>query len=135
MPGNAFSSGCDAIGAYGSGASCTAESLDGGMVAIASFLPNDFIDPWLGVTVGYELQGVDIAGATGLFSGISPSALAGFDFRVRNREHKGILGVGPYVGVTLQRYLTADIGGKPVDTSSEPFHTWIHFGLRFTLPS
>jgi hypothetical protein len=133
--GDAFSAACSATDACGNPVSCTAESLDGGAVAIATLLPNDMVDPWVGLTLGYELQGLSYAGATGLFSGISPSALGGIDFRIRNGDHKGIMSVGPYGGVTLQRYLTGDIGSSSYDTSSEPFHAWIHLGVRVTFPS
>jgi hypothetical protein len=129
-----FSAACSATDAYGDGVSCTSESFDGGAVGIVSFLPNDFIDPWLGLTLGYEVQGLDYGGATGLFTGVSPSLLGGFDFRVRNGDHKGVLGIGPYGGVTAQRYLTGSLSGGAFDTSSEPFHTWFHFGVRVTLP-
>jgi hypothetical protein len=133
--GDAFSAACSATDACGNPVSCTAESLDGGAVAIVTLRPNDLVDPWVGLTLGYELQGLDYAGATGLFSGISPSALGGIDFRIRNGDHKGILSVGPYGGVTFQRYLTGDIGGSSYDTNAEPFHAWIHFGVRVTFPS
>jgi hypothetical protein len=135
LEGGAFSSACAATDAYGDGVSCSAESLDGGVVAIVTFLPNAMVDPWMGLTAGYELQALSYAGATGLFSGVSPSALAGFDFRIRNGEHKGILSIGPYGGVTAQKYLTGSAGGSAVDTSAEPFHAWIHFGVRLTFPS
>jgi hypothetical protein len=132
--GAAYGDTCSATDAYGDTVSCTAESLDGGAVAIVTFLPNAMVDPWMGLTVGYELQGMNYAGATGMFSGVSPSVLAGFDFRIRNGDHKGIMSVGPYGGVTVQRYLTGDAGGTTVDTSTEPFHTWIHLGVRVTFP-
>jgi hypothetical protein len=135
LEGGAFSAACGATDAYGNSVSCSAESLDGGFVAIVTFLPSAMVDPWMGLTAGYELQGLSYGGATGLFSGISPSALAGFDFRIRNGEHKGILSIGPYGGVTAQKYLTGSTGGSAVDTSGEPFHAWIHFGVRLTFPS
>jgi hypothetical protein len=134
LEGGAFSSACSATDAYGDGVTCSAESLDGGLIAIVTLLPNAMVDPWLGVTAGYELQGLSYAGATGLFSGISPSALAGFDFRIRNGEHKGIMSIGPYGGATAQKYLTGAVGGSSFDASGEPFHAWIHFGLRLTFP-
>jgi len=135
LEGSSFSEICGATDSYGDGASCQAESADGGLVLIATLAPSRLVDPWVGVTVGYEVQGLNYAGASGLLTGVSPTLLTGVDFRIRNREHKGLLSVGPYVGLTAQKYLTASLDGMSIDPSGGPFHAWLHFGLRLTFPS
>jgi hypothetical protein len=66
---------------------------------------------------------------------VSPTLILGVDFRLRNREHKGVVSVGPYFGLTEQKYVTGSLGGVSLETSAEPLHTWFHFGLRVTFPS
>jgi hypothetical protein len=134
-PGATYGDACNATDASGNSVSCTAESVDAGLVGIVTFLPSDFVDPWLGATLGYEVQGLEYGGATGLFTGVSPSLLGGVDFRLRNETtHTGLMSVGPYVGVTFQRYFTGAVNGSSTDTSDEPFHMWLHFGVRATFP-
>lgn len=135
LEGEAFGSTCSGTDAYGNPVSCTAESLDGGVVGVVTFVPSGFVDPWIGLTAGYELQVLNYAGIAGLYSGLSPSALGGIDFRIRNSDHKSILSIGPYGGVTIQKYVTGSMGGSSFDASAAPFHSWIHFGVRLTLPS
>jgi hypothetical protein len=135
LQGNAFTAACGATDAYGNSPSCTAESVDGGIVAIVTFMPSDLVDPWVGLSLGYELQGFDYAGASGTFSGISPTVLAGADLRFRDRDHRGVASLGPYLGLTGQKYFTANAGGSSLDAGAEPIHAWIHFGLRLTFPS
>jgi hypothetical protein len=135
LEGGDFTTACSATDAYGDTVSCSAESVDAGVVAVVTLLPAGFVDPWLGLTAGYEVQVLSYGDATGLFSGVSPSALMGVDFRIRNGDKRAVMSVGPYGGVTLQKYLTGSIDGSAVDTSAEPFHAWIHVGVRLTFPS
>jgi hypothetical protein len=137
LQGGTFSTACSNAGTYdnGSGSSCSTESLDGGAILILTFAPSGLVDPWMSVAMGYEVQGLNYVGVSGTFSGLSPSALAGIDFRLRTQEHKSFMSLGPYAGITAQKYLTASLGGSTMDAGSEPIHAWVHFGLRFTFPS
>jgi hypothetical protein len=135
LQGSGFSSVCSGSDASGDGSSCNAESVDGGLIAIVTFAPNRLVDPWAGLSLGYEVQGLNYAGATGTLTGISPTGLAGIDFRLRNREHKSFMSIGPYGGITAQKYVTARFDGSSLEPAGEPIHAWVHFGFRITFPS
>jgi hypothetical protein len=135
LEGSSFSDLCGASDGSGNSPTCQAESADGGLVLIATLAPARLMDPWIGITVGYEVQGLNFAGMTGVLTGVSPTALTGVDFRLRNREHRSFMSLGPYVGVTAQKYLSAKLDGSAIGASSEPIHTWFHLGIRITFPS
>src|ERR1700722_3604618 len=66
VEGSTFSSACSAADESGAGVTCNAESADGGLVAIVTFAPDRLVDPWMGLTLGYEVQGFNYAGVPGL---------------------------------------------------------------------
>jgi hypothetical protein len=117
------------------GSACLALSADIGGIAIASLNPSGFVNPWVGVGLGYEHQTYMFAGANGDFDGPElPVLLAGVEFRTRTTDGRSLLGIGPYLGATFQKYSDGQVAAfEGASALSASTHTWIHVGARMTV--
>lgn len=135
------------IGAYGSigplvhsdiCSRCSSFDLRAGGQVHFHLQPNRWIDPWLGLGVGYELWRVDLesGGASAFFNveGFDTSLQFGFDVRPLR-----LIGAGVFLIATVGQFVHVRSGGigLPSESSAEipdkAVHGWFLFGLRATL--
>jgi hypothetical protein len=117
-----------------SSSACLTLGVDLGAVAIASLNPTGSIDPWVGLGLGYEHQTFAYAGVKGQFDGVElPMLLTGVEWRTRAVNGTSLLGIGPYLGATVEKYSSGSVATFEGSTAAGPAtHTWIHIGLRMT---
>ena len=120
------------------GASCSGTDVKVGLQAHYRFLPQDRLDPWIGVGAGYEWMHVSESlgdrsvGAT-LHGFELFNVQAGADYRVC----KGF-SAGPFAALSFGEFrtesLTASVGSEQADRSSaidkQAVHEWLTLGLR-----
>lgn len=114
-----------------SGVDCGASGFAYGAAASWNFMPKSGLQPWAGVTIGYEQLELDLGGGDRMklrgweFLGVQLGADLGLG------EH---LAIGPYVGAGFGRYdeATLDVGGASVtaDIPDKATHQWYTLGVR-----
>jgi hypothetical protein len=123
------------------GADCSAHDMRVGIEGQYRLMPNESIDPWLGVGVGLEWAGTSVSGgglsASATISGVEFLSLqGGADFNVADG-----LGVGPFVSFSLGQYnsyssdCSAPAGFAAAcpgsgDIDQKALHEWLMFGVR-----
>ncbi|HEY4157521.1 MAG TPA: hypothetical protein VGM29_05465, partial [Polyangiaceae bacterium] len=121
---------CDA------GASCSAHDIRLGVQAQYHIMPDQAVDPWLGLGIGYEWLG-DSESAGGVSQDTTIKGLeflnvqGGADFQVANA-----LTVGPFLNLSLAQFSSFSTSG-PLGTTSGSFdnkamHEWITIGAKGT---
>jgi len=125
------SSGKPLAGCSASGVSCSGNDLAFGAQFHYHLMPDQTIDPWGGIGVGYEILNVsESAGGQsggGAFSGFQFVDLQlGADYKVMPN-----LGVGPYIGFSLGEYSSCSVQGASSCTINQTaLHEWLTIGLR-----
>jgi hypothetical protein len=120
---------------------CSARDITVGAGATYHLMPHAFIDPWLGIGVGYESVSAteNTFGDTISFSGFQLcNVQAGVDYYVNH------LALGPFVSLSVAEYSTSTITvfpdpalgpGGQVSTAEgvikgQAFHEWLTIGFR-----
>jgi hypothetical protein len=98
-------------------ASCTATPIRFGAGARWHFLPNEKLDPWAGLGLGYEIVNItdQNSGQSASLNGFEAILQAGLDYKP-----KPFYGLGPFIESSLGHYS----GGDSL------FHGWFDMGLR-----
>lgn len=117
------------------GVSCSLKDMRFGVQAHYHFMPDQTIDPWVGLGVGYEI-GSFSASANGQDAGVSFSGLeflniqGGADYKVMPN-----LGVGPFAMFSLGQYGSCSFSGAlssqgdcKIDKTA--MHEWLTIGIR-----
>jgi hypothetical protein len=102
---------------------CSATPIRLGATARWHFLPNESLDPWAGLGLGYEIVNVTETtstgdqGQSGSLHGFEALLAAGVDYKPRP-----FYGIGPFVESSLGHFASS--------SSGTPLHGWLDFGLR-----
>jgi len=118
-----------------SGVSCSGSDLMFGAQFHYHLMPDQTIDPWAGIGVGYEIANLS-ASAGGQSTGTSFSGFQfvnlqiGGDYKVMPN-----LGVGPFVMFSLGEYSGCSYSGGAASGTScsiqnTAMHEWLTFGIR-----
>jgi outer membrane protein W len=117
------------------GVSCSANDLMFGAQFHYHFLPDQTIDPWAGIGVGYEiLNASESAGGQSASTSLSGfqfvNVQVGGDYKIMPN-----LGVGPFVMFSLGEFSNCSIsapgGASPSCTiNNTALHEWLTFGIR-----
>jgi outer membrane protein W len=115
--------------------SCSARDLMFGAQFHYHFMPDQTIDPWAGVGLGYEIVNTSFddytLGSTGSgsYGGFQFVFQAGGDYKVMPN-----LGIGPFLMFSLGQYsCVSSIANMPpvsCSTSGIVLHEWLTFGIR-----
>jgi hypothetical protein len=118
-----------------SGVSCSGSDMTFGAQFHYHLMPDQTIDPWAGIGVGYELANVSVSqggqSASLGFSGFQFVNLqVGGDYKVMPN-----LGVGPFVQFSLGEFSSCSYGGAASSLGScsiqnTAMHEWLQFGIR-----
>jgi outer membrane protein W len=113
-----------------SGVSCSAHDLRYGVQAHYHIMPENQIDPWVGLGIGMEsVSGSASAGGQSIDFGVSGleflNIQAGADYKVMPN-----LGVGPFVNFSLGQYSSATQNGQSADIQNKAMHEWLIIGVR-----
>jgi hypothetical protein len=129
VPTSLSTAGCNVTGV-----SCSIMEHRFGLNVHYHFLPDQNLDPWVGIGAGYEIYRLS-ASAQGLtasasFSGFEfGNAQLGLDYKVSRA-----FGIGPFVMITIAQYsnASASVAGQdiPVPAFNKTIHEWLIFGLR-----
>jgi hypothetical protein len=130
LPSNAQQAGCNI-----QGVSCSENNLRFGVNVHYHILPNQTLDPWVGIGAGYEILNIS-ASAQGISTSVSTrgfefgNAQLGLDYKVSSA-----FGVGPFVTFTIAQFsdLSASLNGQDVQgvgITNKKIHEWLIFGLR-----
>jgi hypothetical protein len=117
-----------------SGVSCSGSNMMFGAQFHYHFLPDQTIDPWAGIGIGYEIASFN-ASAGGVSAGESFSGFqfvnlqVGGDYKVMPN-----LGVGPFVMFSLGEYSNCSLSGPGTPGNctipNTALHEWLTFGIR-----
>ena len=123
------------------GVDCSATGVRFGVQAQYAFSPGQFLDPWVGLGLGYEwistrLEGVLFSNPIEASSSHSGPELlhvqGGVDLRLSPS-----FAVGPFASLSGMQYTTCttELSGEEVDCEIEDgaWHGWLVFGVRGTL--
>jgi len=123
------------------GLDCSAFGLRLGLQAQYRFAPDERLDPWLGLGLGYEWIQSDLAGELFAFpveastSHSGPDLLhlqGGLDVRLSDA-----VAAGPFLSISGMRYTTcnASLSGDEVECelSEQSWHGWLVLGVRGAL--
>jgi outer membrane protein W len=127
----------NAFGSCGTtGISCSAHDIELGAMFAYHLMPDQTIDPWAGIGIGYEslsgsasVNGSSVGGAS--FSGFQFANIQiGADYKVMPN-----LGIGPFASFALGSYgseSTTDQNGNStsVQNFNSSLHEWLTFGVR-----
>lgn len=124
----------DATGCGQNGVSCSVHDLRFGVNAHYHLMPDQTIDPWFGLGVGYEILSASASGGNQSIS----SSVKGFEFvsLQGGADYKVMpnLGVGPFLSFSLGKYTTQSIDGGSAtqsgDIQNTAFHEWLLLGVR-----
>lgn len=132
-----IATGSGSIGAQCStgGVSCSGSDMMFGAQFHYHFMPDQTIDPWAGIGIGYEIASFS-ASANGQSAGESFSGFqfvnlqVGGDYKVMPN-----LGVGPFVMFSLGEYSSCSFSGGLANGTScsipnTAMHEWLTFGIR-----
>jgi outer membrane protein W len=112
------------------GVSCSIHDLEFGAMFAYHLMPDQTIDPWLGIGVGYETLSFS-ASAGG--QSVDASA-SGFQFAnlQLGADYKAMpnLGIGPFVSFSLGQYSSESSGGVSNPNLQTSMHEWLTFGIR-----
>lgn len=118
-----------------SGVSCSGNDMMFGVQFHYHFMPDQTIDPWAGIGVGYEIASISES-AQGVSAGESFNGFqfvnlqVGGDYKVMPN-----LGVGPFVMFSLGEYSGCSLsgglgGGGSCTIQNTAMHEWLTFGIR-----
>lgn len=113
-----------------SGVSCSFHDLRFGIQAHYHLMPEQTIDPWVGLGIGMESASGSLS-AGGQSQDASLSGLefvnlqVGADYKVMPN-----LGVGPFAQFSLGQYSSQTIGNQSGDIQNKAMHEWLVLGVR-----
>ncbi|MGO9707279.1 MAG: hypothetical protein ACLQBL_00360 [Polyangiaceae bacterium] len=103
---------------------CSVTLIRFGLVAHYHFKPDNWLDPWVGLGLGYEIVNIeqtdtpdDTQGVASALQGVDVTVEAGLDFKPLR-----YLGLGPYAELATGPYIGTETFG---------WHGWVSFGARF----
>ena len=114
------------------GASCSAHDIRFGVQGQYHIMPDESVDPWLGLGFGYESLGVSESAmglsVDGSLTGWEFLNLqGGVDFQVTNA-----FTVGPFLSFSLDQFSSQKLGDTSQDIDPTALHEWITFGAKGT---
>jgi hypothetical protein len=108
------------------GADCSAHSLDFGVQAAYHIMPDQSMDPWVGLGIGLEQISGSVSSVDFGIKGLTFAEIqAGLDFKAG-----GNLMVGPFLGFALGQYSTVTAAGNSADITDKGMHEWLTIGVR-----
>jgi hypothetical protein len=117
------------------GVSCSGSDLKFGAQFHYHLMPDQTIDPWAGIGIGYEI-GSASASAGGQSAGASYSGFQFVDIQV-GADYKAMpnLGIGPFIDFSLGQFSSCSFTGAASGTGScsipqQAMHEWFTIGLR-----
>ncbi len=115
-----------------SGSSCSDHDLEIGIEGQYHFAPSQPVDAWVGLGLGYEIEGetITLAGESQNYSLEGPQFLklqGGADLRVGRA-----LTVGPFLSFSLAEYTKATNNGQTTDIPAAALHEWLSLGVKGT---
>jgi hypothetical protein len=118
--------------ACGNGTPCSDHDLELGIHGQYHLAPNQGIDPWLSVGVGYEIDSYRTAALGETYSGTrqGPQFVKlriGADFQLTR-----IMAIGPFLGVSIAEYTTETSEGITNNIPSKALHEWLSLGVKGT---
>ena len=129
-PGSAYETACIP-------ANCSVTSYRFGVQGLVFILPDERLDPWLGVAIGYDFTRLKIDGAGGAVSiGVrgweAPRLLGGVDYRFSR-----YFAFGPYLDFAVGEYTDSTVSTPRYATkrsiSDAEAHAWFSAGLRWVV--
>jgi hypothetical protein len=129
----AFFNGCS-----GNGVSCSGSDVMVGVDLHYHLLPEQTIDPWGGIGVGYEIGSLSQSPQGGASSGASYNGFQFFNLQA-GADWRGItpnLGIGPFVMFSLGQYSNCSYSGALASfpgnctIQNGSLHEWLTFGVR-----
>jgi outer membrane protein W len=124
----------DKTGCNLSGADCSAHEIDFGVDAHYHLAPEQTIDPWVGLGIGYEwvTNSSSSSGSSG--GGTGSATLSGWQFvnfqLGADYKAQDSLGIGPFVSLSLGEYSSVSGDGASIDIPNKALHEWFTIGLR-----
>jgi hypothetical protein len=122
-------------GCSGGGVSCSANDIMFGVQFHYHLMPDQTIDPWGGVGIGYEILNVSES-AMGQSASTSFNGFQFVNFQL-GADYKVLpnLGVGPFVMLSLGQYSNCSISEPGITTGNctiqnQSMHEWLTFGVR-----
>jgi outer membrane protein W len=113
------------------GASCSAHDVHLGVQAQYHIMPDQSVDPWLGLGVGYEwLVGSESGSVNGSATTTGLELLnlqGGADFQAASA-----FTVGPFLSLSLGQYSSVSSNGNSADITNKALHEWITVGAKGT---
>jgi outer membrane protein W len=114
------------------GASCSAHDIRVGVQGQYHIMPDQGVDPWLGLGFGYESLGIsESAGGLSVDGSLTGweflNLQGGVDFQVADA-----VTVGPFLSFSLDQYSSRKFGDTSTDFDSKALHEWITFGAKGT---
>jgi len=117
------------------GISCSVNDLRFGLNIHYHILPNQTLDPWVGIGAGYEIVNIS-ASTQGASASLSTrgwefgNAQLGLDYKFSSS-----FGAGPFVTFTVAQFSdqSASVNGQDVPGAgimNKAIHEWLIFGLR-----
>jgi hypothetical protein len=109
------------------GASCSANDVMFGAQFHYHLMPDQTIDPWAGIGIGYEILNASSSGGSGNLNGFQfVNVQVGGDYKAMPN-----LGIGPFVAFSLGQFSNCSISGASSCTiPNTAMHEWLTFGIR-----
>jgi hypothetical protein len=117
-----------------SGVSCSGSDLMFGIDFHYHLMPDQTIDPWGGVGVGYEILNASFSQG-GQSAGVNYNGFQFFNLQV-GADYKAMpnLGIGPFVMFSLGQYSNCGFSGAlsmgSCSIQNTALHEWLTFGIR-----
>jgi hypothetical protein len=112
-----------AMAANSSGAQ---SDLMAGVNAHYHLMPDQTIDPWVGLGFGYEWFNLSQNGVSASLSGFQfANVQVGGDYKVMPN-----LGIGPFIMFSLGQYSNASVGSASGSINQTAMHEFLTFGIR-----
>lgn len=111
------------------GDSCAAVGMRVGVMGTFRFAPQQFLSPWVGGGLGWEMLYADFDYYTYTFTGTTFELMGGVDFKAGP-----VFSWGPYASMQFGTYTDAtywdDAGGSVDFDPDAGMHTWFQIGIR-----
>jgi hypothetical protein len=124
-----------APGCSASGVSCTSSDLMFGVNFHYHLMPQQTLDPWAGVGLGYEVFNLSASGR-GVSGGSSYNGFQFLNIQVGG-DYKAMpnLGIGPFVMFSLGQFSNCSYSGFAAmfgscSVPNSALHEWLTFGIR-----
>lgn len=111
-----------------SGIDCTIFGMRLGVMGTFRFMPQQFLSPWVGASLGWEMLAEDFDGNTGVYTGTTFELMGGLDFKAGP-----VFSWGPFLSMQFGTYTDVEYDTTSGSGSYDPdagMHTWIQLGIR-----